>query len=231
MTIPARSREAKSGPESIAHRFPGACDGTLSESRGIQTRGDIMRKLFSEIPTIVGDGVVLSPLVETDAAALQDLMDNKRVYRYDPAYLFERGFDSAEEVIAKAYGEIYERKESLFLAVRLTTGGELCGLAEFYDFRDEGHVASCGGRLREAYWGHGIASAVLACMVAYLFGQTDVETITASSMVDNLPSARLLEKNGFVRTARSVEEDWGYAEPVVVDCWALQKSAWEGFAS
>lgn len=187
-----------------------------------------MKKLFGEIPTLTGNGVVLSALEAQDAPALQDLMDNKRVYRYDPAYLFERGFDSAEEAIAEVYGEVYERRESLFLAVRLQEGGELCGLAEFYDLCDETHTVSCGGRLREAYWGHGIASAVLACMVAYLFGQTDIETITASSMVENLASARLLEKNGFARTACSVEEDWGYAEPVIVDQWELRKTSKEG---
>ena len=187
-----------------------------------------MKSLFSEIPTLMGNGVVLSPLEAQDASALQDLMDNEHVYRYDPAYLFERGFDSAEEVIAKVYGAVYERQESLFLAVRLEKGGELCGLAEFYDFCDETHTVSCGGRLREKFWGHGIASAVLACMVDYLFAQTDIETITASSMVENLPSARLLEKNGFIRTACSVEEDWGYAKSVTVDQWMLKKASKEG---
>ena len=56
-------------------------------------------------------------------------------------------------------------------------------------------------------------------MVGYLYGETDIELITASTMVGNAASARVLEKNGFIRTARSVEEDWGFLEPTLADKW------------
>jgi ribosomal-protein-alanine N-acetyltransferase len=56
-------------------------------------------------------------------------------------------------------------------------------------------------------------------MVDYLFAKTDIEIITASTMVENRASARVLEKNGFTRTSRGVPEDWGYAEPTLADKW------------
>ena len=54
-------------------------------------------------------------------------------------------------------------------------------------------------------------------MVDYLYGKTDIEIITASVMVDNPASANVLEKSGFIRTARGVEEDWGFDHPAIVD--------------
>ena len=56
-------------------------------------------------------------------------------------------------------------------------------------------------------------------MSDYLFKETDIEIITASTMVDNKASAHVLEKNGFLMSAASVPEDWGYAQPTIADKW------------
>lgn len=175
------------------------------------------KKLFSEIPQLTGEGVALGPVTEADAPALQDLMDNERVYRFLPTFLFEQQCADARDAIARLYGEPYERKESLILGVR--EAGEFCGLAEFYGLRDDAHKISVGYRLRECCWGRGVATRAVGLMVAYLYGQTDIEIITASTMVENIASARVLEKNGFIRTARGVGEDWGYEQPTIADKW------------
>ena len=46
-----------------------------------------------------------------------------------------------------------------------------------------------------------------------------IEIITASTMVENRASARVLEKNGFTLVARAVDEDWGYPAPAPADKW------------
>ncbi len=56
-------------------------------------------------------------------------------------------------------------------------------------------------------------------MVDYLYGQTDIEIITASTMMENRASARVLEKNGFDLVVRASDEDWGYEEPSPSDKW------------
>ncbi|MCR5689516.1 MAG: hypothetical protein K6G71_04625 [Clostridiales bacterium] len=43
--------------------------------------------------------------------------------------------------------------------------------------------------------------------------------ITASTMIENKASARVLQKNGFQLTASGVPEDWGYEQPTVADKW------------
>lgn len=177
------------------------------------------KKLFSEIPSLEGAHVVLDRVVDTDADALRDLIDNPLVQRYLPTYLFEKQFDDAHEAIRLLYSDLFTKKESLIMAIRVKETGELAGLAEFYGLRDHLHKVSMGYRLREHWWGHGFATEAARLMVNYLYGQTDIEIITASTMVQNEASAHVLEKADFIRTARSVEEDWGYPEPTIVDKW------------
>ena len=180
---------------------------------------DERKKLFSEIPRIEGERIVLDRVVDADADALRDLIDNPFAQRYLPTYLFEKQFNDAHEAIRLLYGDLFENKESLILAIRVNETGELAGLAEFYGLRDRLHKISVGSRLRECQWGHGFATEATRLMVDYLYNETDIEIITASTMIENKASAHVLEKVGFIRTARSVEEDWGFPEPTIVDKW------------
>ena len=199
-------------PAEAAPRAFSAMDTMLS---GDEAR----KKLFSEIPRIEGDRVVLDRVVDADADALRDLNDNPLVQRYLPAYLFEKQFADAHEAIAQLYGPLFASKESLILAIRAKGTGELAGLAEFYGLRDSLHKVSMGYRLRERWWGHGFATETAQLMVTYLYGETDIEIIKASTMIENGASAHVLEKADFIRTERNVEEDWGFPQPTIVDKW------------
>ena len=174
-------------------------------------------ELFGTVPRIVGDRVVLDRVVSADEDALRDLIANPNVQRYLPTYLFEKQRDDVGQTIRLIYGDLFANKESLILAIRLRDSGELAGLAEFYGLRDELHKVSVGYRLREAFWGRGLATETAELMVGYLYEKTDIQIVTASVMVENPASARVLEKCGFIRTARGVEEDWGFEAPVIVD--------------
>ena len=61
---------------------------------------DERKKLFSEIPCIEGERIVLDRVVDTDADALRDLTDNPHAQRYLPAYLFEKQFDDLDRARA-----------------------------------------------------------------------------------------------------------------------------------
>ena len=56
-------------------------------------------------------------------------------------------------------------------------------------------------------------------MARYLLEETDVEIITAGTMIENKASANVLKKNGFRRVARAVPENWGYPQPTLTDKW------------
>ena len=178
-----------------------------------------MTKLFDEIPTISNERVTLSKVTLDDTEGLRELVTDDLVYRYDPTYLFERQYKDPADAIADMYGDIYLNKQSLILGVRLTDEGSFLGLAEFYDYREDLLKVSIGYRLIRRAWGKGIATEVARLMVSYLYTQTNVEIICASTMLENKASARVLEKAGFIHTASGLQEEWGYDLPTDVDRW------------
>ncbi len=181
-----------------------------------------MKKLFDEIPHLEGERLILRRITESDREALREMANSNIVYRYEPTYLLEQQYTDMDQLLHDLYGEYFDKKLNLFLGVFLKDDPtELCGLAEFYDYRDHIHMVSIGTRLREKYWKGGIATEVAKLMSDYLFGETDIEIITASTMVDNKASAHVLEKNGFMSTNTIYREDWGHDESTAAYRWFL----------
>ena len=176
---------------------------------------DVKKKLFSEIPYLKSVRLELRSLTQAAAPGLQELVDSEIVYRYLPTFLFEKKYPDVTTVIECLYDECW--KDSIILGVFLD--GEFCGLMELYGYRDAIHKVSVGYRLLERCWRKGIASETLGMMVDYLYNETDIEIITASTMVENEASANVLRKNGFQMVIHAVEEDWGYEKPVIADKW------------
>lgn len=186
----------------------------LKKSAGREFSGSI-KGLFSGIPYIASERIVLKQIVSEDAPYLEKLISSKKVYEYEPAFLFENQYKSADEVIAHVYDE--GLSESLILGIYLD--GSFCGLCEYYGYRPDIYKISVGYRLLEDYWGQGIATEALGLMLKYLEDKTDVEIVTASTLAENTASANVLKKNGFILVVSGSEEDWGYDKPLPTDKW------------
>lgn len=173
------------------------------------------KKLFSEIPYLHNERITLRRLTQSDAEDLRKLTDNPLVYRYLPTFLYEKKYPDTQYVIRHLYDECF--RESIILGI--FENRSFCGLAEMYGYRDLIHKISVGYRLLESCWGRGIATETLRLMVKYLLDETDIEIITASTMVENQASANVLRKNGFTLVVHAADEDWGYEKPTLTDKW------------
>ena len=180
----------------------------------VKERTDNMRELFPAPPVLAGERLCLRPLAAPDAEGLSRLVREDAVYRFLPTFLFEKQYAPAE-AIARLYDE--GLRDSLILGV--FSGERFCGLAEMYGFKDQIHKISVGYRLLEECWGRGLATEALKLMIRYLYDETDIEIITASSMIENRASARVLTKNGFTLVESNAPEDWGFDHPVLADKW------------
>ena len=69
--------------------------------------------------------------------------------------------------------------------------------------------------------GKGIGTQAVGMMTELLRREKGIEIITASSMIENRASARILEKNGFTLVVHAAEEDWGFGTPTPADKWIL----------
>ena len=174
-----------------------------------------MKKLFTEIPYIKTERLILRKIEETDAEGLSELVHSPGVYRYLPTFLFEQKYEDVHEVIRRLYDECF--KESIILGVFMEE--EFCGLAEIYGYRENTHKASIGCRFLEQWWGKGVATETVDALVRYLTQETGIEIITASTMVENKSITRVVEKNGFLLAVSDVGEDWGYPQPTPANKW------------
>ena len=175
---------------------------------------DPMTHLFPEPPVWKGRFCDLRPLCLSDWKDLAKLTQQTAVYRYLPTFLFEKRYE-ARKAILRLYEE--GMKDSLILGI--FQGNRFCGLAEAYGYRAENHKISVGYRLLREEWGKGMATQALQVMTHALLNTGSIECITASTMVENLASAQVLQKNGFIQVSHAVGEDWGFAEPTLADKW------------
>ena len=171
--------------------------------------------LFSRITCLKDGRITLRRLTDEDHEGLCELTNDPAVYRFLPTYLYEQRYADKHYVIRHLYDECI--KTSLILGV--FAEDVFCGLAELYGCSAPPPKVSVGQRLIQSCWGKGIATEALGILAKYLFSETDVKIITASSMVENAASANVLRKTGFELVASGVDEDWGYDRPTAVDKW------------
>lgn len=92
----------------------------------------------------------------------------------------------------------------------------IVGSACWKGFHNSGAL-EIGYGVVEAFRGRGIASEGLALMLAELRETGHMIPVSAESAVDNPASARVLEKNGFIRQGRRCDPEDG-----LLDCWILK---------
>ena len=174
-----------------------------------------MKRLFQEIPHIRQGELELRKLEPKDASSLGELVRSEDTYRYLPTFLFEKKYEDSGEVIERLYDECLE--DSLILGI--FRNSVFCGLIEVYAYRPVFHKASIGYRLLPRFWGMGTATGAVKLMTEYLLGEKNMKVVTASVMVENKASERVLEKAAFRCVLHSVPEDWGHSRPVKADKW------------
>ena len=175
--------------------------------------------LFPNVPYMKDERIVMKKLCPSDAGELKELAGNTNVYRYLPTFLLEQKYSDPEDVIRHLYDDY--GSDSIILGI--FENDALCGLAEIYGYQNQLHTVSVGCRLLEQYWGQGIATQSLMLLADYLFRETEIKVITASTMTANTASANVLRKNGFSLVAHAVDEDWGYDVPTATDRWMKRK--------
>ena len=69
-----------------------------------------MKRLFSEIPYIETERLVLRKIEETDEGSLSELVHSQNVYRYLPTFLFEHKYENIHDVIRHLPTFLFEHK-------------------------------------------------------------------------------------------------------------------------
>ncbi len=139
--------------------------------------------------------LILRPVARGDARAIfTGYAQDPEVVRF-VMWRPHHGLADTEAYIAACLSTPADKSRSYALIAR--EGGQLLG--NFALRRPDLHRLDCGYVLARQYWGHGLMTEVLSLAVRWAMRQNDIWRIGAVCDVENLASARVMEKAGLAR--------------------------------
>ena len=147
----------------------------------------------------VNDQIHLSEILPTDQAACLEHLNEKEIYDLTlriPYPYTEADFLASMEIVEKA---TKQQGRPVHWAIRneedYLIGG--CGFSSLEIGKS--HRAEIGYWLAKPYWGRGIMTAVVRKACEFAFAEFGLVKIEAHVFAENVASAKVLEKCGFVQ--------------------------------
>ena len=139
--------------------------------------------------------ILLRPLKQSDAITIAELANNKKVAD-NLRDLFPYPY---HEHHAKAFIE-FTQKENPQVTFGIEYKKELCGVIGLVIQPDVYKVsAEIGYWIGEPFWGNGIATVAVGLITEYGFTQLSLVRIHTGIFEYNIPSMKVLEKNGYMK--------------------------------
>lgn len=157
-------------------------------------------KLFLETPRLR-----LRPYAPADAADVFALFSDPAVMRYWSSAPWT-DLKQAHDFLARDAASIAEGSSARLGIVRKDDGA-LIGNCTLFSFDRQCRRAETGYALTSAAWGHGYANEAVTALLDWGFEALDLNRVEADIDPRNAPSARALERLGFVREGH-LRERW-----------------------
>jgi ribosomal-protein-alanine N-acetyltransferase len=162
---------------------------------------------FSPFPNLETKRLVLKQINSNDADAILALRSNDEVMKYIPRpYLKTK--EDALELIAMFDDKIENGIGINWGIYFLNEPEKLLGIIGHYRIKPEHYRAEVGYMLFPEYNGKGIVSEALQKVVEYGFKEMKLHSIEAILDPENKGSEKVLLKNGFVKEAHLIENEF-----------------------
>jgi len=138
--------------------------------------------------------ILRKPAVD-DAREVFDLRSNEQVNQYLDRQVptsIEDAVTFIEKILA-----VINKNQGCYWAICLKENPRLVGTICYFDFSSDQTAAEIGYELHPFYQHKGIMQEALTAVLQYGFQVLHLKSIIAFPSADNVPSIRLLERNGF----------------------------------
>jgi RimJ/RimL family protein N-acetyltransferase len=152
--------------------------------------------------------LILRPFQESDLEAFAAYRSDPQVARYqgwEAPYTLEQAAAFIREMQSTrpgAPGAWYQ------IAIERKSTPGLIGDCAFHILANEPRQAEIGFSLSSAFQGQGYATEAVRRLLDYLFGELDLQRVSAICDAENTASARLLERVGMRREGHFIENIW-----------------------
>ena len=161
---------------------------------------------FNPFPNLETERLLLRRVDSNDVKEIFALRSNPETMKYIPRPLVKTDEDALEH-IAMIDSKI-DSNEGINWAITLKDNPKLIGIIGHYRIKPESYRAELGYMLLPEYHGRGIVSEAVEEAVKYGFNVMNVHSLEAIIAPDNHASAKVLEKNGFVKEAHLKENEF-----------------------
>ena len=161
---------------------------------------------FSPFPNLETERLLLRRVDSNDIKEIFALRSNPETMKYIPRPLVKTDEDALEH-IAMIDSKI-DSNEGINWAITLKDNPKLIGVIGHYRIKPENYRAELGYMLLPEYHGKGIVSEAVKEAVKYGFQVMKLNSLEAIIDPDNHASAKVLEKNGFVKEAHLKEYEF-----------------------
>jgi ribosomal-protein-alanine N-acetyltransferase len=162
---------------------------------------------FLPFPNLETKRLILKQINTNDADAILSLRSNDEVMKYIPRpYLKTK--EDALELIAMFDDKIENGIGINWGIYFLDEPQKLLGIIGYYRMKPEHYRAEVGYMLFPEYNGKGIVSEALGRVIEYGFKEMKLHSIEAILDPENIGSERVLLKNGFVKEAHLIENEY-----------------------
>lgn len=153
---------------------------------------------FTSFPTIETERLILREHTLNDLPQLFELRSNEQIMKNIDKKGFVDMSEAMEQLEKMKNG--YETSTGISWGVTLKNGDNQliagCGL---WRIVREHYRAEIGYAVLPAYWNQGIISEAIKAVCDFGFNRIGIHSIEANLNPENIRSARVLEKNGFVK--------------------------------
>jgi [ribosomal protein S5]-alanine N-acetyltransferase len=163
---------------------------------------------FSFLPfqNLESDRLLLRQISNEDVNEVFALRSNKDTMKYIPRPLCLNIEDALSHI--KMIQDKTESNEGINWAVTLKGSPKLIGIAGHYRIKWEDFRSEVGYMFLPEFHGHGIATETVSLLVKFGFEQMKMHSLEGVIDPENVASARVLEKNGFIQEAHFKENSF-----------------------
>jgi ribosomal-protein-alanine N-acetyltransferase len=161
---------------------------------------------FHPFKNLETDRLVLRKVAKTDVPQIMKLRGDEQTMKYIPRPLVT----TAEEALAHVVmiNDKIENNEGINWAITVKGNDELIGIIGHYRLQPENYRCEIGYMILPEYWGKGIVTEAIKVVLEYGFEDLLMHSIEAVIDPRNLASERVLLKNGFVKEAHFIENEF-----------------------
>ena len=161
---------------------------------------------FTPFPNLETERLQLRRVAKEDVNEIFELQSNEQTMKYIPRPLAKTKEDALGHIAM--IDEKIENNEGINWAITLKNSPKLIGIIGHYSIKPEHYRAEMGYMLLPEYHGKGIITEAIKEVIKYGFEIMKLHSIEAIIDPENFASAKVLQKNGFVKEAHLKENEF-----------------------